>query len=123
MKTNENQYPNKFMIVLHGSTADWKKIPAAKQNELLQRYMAWVETLKQGGRFKSGSELHPVYRNLKTVGQSIVVDGPFPETKEVLTGYFIITANDLDDAIEVSKHCPALAHGDWVQVYEMPNRD
>lgn len=114
---------NKYMVVLHGKPSDWNNIPASQQNEILKRYMAWVEKLKTENRFKSGSELHPVYRDVRTVANKIVVDGPFPETKEVLTGYFVITASALDEAVEVSKGCPALTHGDWVQVYEMPNRD
>ncbi|MGZ5278611.1 MAG: YciI family protein [Pseudobdellovibrionaceae bacterium] len=94
-----------------------------EQTQMIKRYMAWVEKLQSEKRLKGGSEVHPAHRDLKTVNGKIVVDGPFPETKEVLTGYFVIMAKDLDEAVEVSKECPALAHGDWVQVYEVPNRD
>lgn len=111
------------MVVLHGKPSDWSNIPKDHQDQLLKNYMAWVEHLKTENRFKGGSELHPVYRDIKSVNNKIVVDGPFPETKEVLTGYFLITASSLDEAVEVSKACPALSHGDWVQVYEMPNRE
>src|SRR5688572_8606215 len=114
---------NKYMIMLRGKPSEWKAFSDDKQNELLGHYMAWVEKLKGAGRYKGGSELHPVYRDLRSVNNQIVVDGPFPETKEVLTGYFLITATSLEEAIDVSKECPALRHGDWLQVYEMPNRE
>ncbi len=113
----------KYMVILKGKPSDWNKIASEEQQLLLGKYMAWVEKLKAEGRFKGGSELHPVYRDLKSVNGKVTVDGPFPETKEVLTGYFIITAVSLDEAVEASKGCPALIHGDWVQVYEMPDRD
>ena len=112
-----------FMIVLHGKTSDWNKFPDAEQHELIQKYMAWVEKLKSEGRFKSGSELHPQHRDLKSANGQIIVDGPFPETKEILTGFFIIKATSLEEAVEVSKGCPALIHGDRLQVYEMPDRE
>jgi hypothetical protein len=112
-----------FMVVLHGKPSDWNSIPSDQQQQLLGRYMAWVEELKSQDRFKAGSELHPSHRDLRSVNNRIVVDGPFPETKEVLTGYFVIKASSLDEAAEISKECPALSHGDWVQVYEMPSRE
>jgi hypothetical protein len=114
---------NKYMVILHGKPSEWNKFPKEQQDQLIQKYMAWVEHLKVENRFKGGSELHPVHRDLKTVNSKIVVDGPFSETKEILTGYFIITAKSINEAVEVSKGCPALTHGDWVQVYEMPNRE
>ena len=36
-----------------------------------------------------------------------VTDGPFAETKEVLAGYYLIEAADLDEAIAIAKHVPA----------------
>ena len=36
-----------------------------------------------------------------------VTDGPFVETKEVLGGYYLIEAADLDEAISIGKQCPA----------------
>jgi hypothetical protein len=40
-------------------------------------------------------------------GGSIVTDGPFAETKEVLGGYYLIEAPDLDAALEIAKAVPA----------------
>ena len=114
---------NKFMIILRGQPSEWNKISPEEQSQILKKYMAWVEKLNAEGRFKGGSELRPTHRDVKSVNNQITVDGPFSETKEVLTGYFIITAKSLEEAAEVSKGCPALTHGDWLQVYEMPNRD
>jgi hypothetical protein len=36
-----------------------------------------------------------------------VTDGPFVETKEVLGGFYLIEAADLDEAIAIGKQCPA----------------
>jgi hypothetical protein len=46
-----------------------------------------------------------------TVRGDVVTDGPFVETKEVLGGYYIVNAKDLDEAIEIAKLCPAPAGG------------
>jgi hypothetical protein len=54
-------------------------------------------------------------------GRREVTDGPFVETKEVLGGYYLVRADDLDEAIEIAKHCPARFGGVEVrpiQVFE-----
>jgi hypothetical protein len=39
-------------------------------------------------------------------GRPVVTDGPFVETKEVLGGYYVIEAADLDAAVELATHLP-----------------
>lgn len=40
-------------------------------------------------------------------GDVVVTDGPYAETKEVLTGFFLLECTDLDDAIAVAATIPA----------------
>lgn len=40
-------------------------------------------------------------------GGFTVTDGPFTETKEALGGYYLVEADDLDEAIAIGKQCPA----------------
>jgi hypothetical protein len=44
-------------------------------------------------------------------GKSIVLDGPFAETKEQLAGYYILDCKDLDEAIEWAKKIPTGCKG------------
>ena len=44
-------------------------------------------------------------------GRLVVSDGPFLETKEVLGGYYLVEAEDLDDAIAIAKQVPAPSGG------------
>ncbi len=44
-------------------------------------------------------------------GQRQVQDGPFPDTKEQLGGYFVIDVPSLDDALEWAARCPVAATG------------
>jgi len=44
-------------------------------------------------------------------GTSIVLDGPFAETKEQLAGYYILDCKDLDEAIEWAKKIPTGCQG------------
>lgn len=44
-------------------------------------------------------------------GKATVTDGPFAETKEQLAGYFLIEAQDRDDAVRIAKLVPGARIG------------
>lgn len=46
----------------------------------------------------------------------MIVDGPFAESHEAITGYFLLEADGLREAIEIAKECPALAYGLSIEV-------
>ena len=47
----------------------------------------------------------------KPNGAAVVTDGPFPETKEVIGGYFVAECEDLDQAIDVASRIPVAETG------------
>ncbi|MBO0767304.1 MAG: hypothetical protein J2O48_01340 [Solirubrobacterales bacterium] len=46
----------------------------------------------------------------------LIVDGPYADTKEVLGGYFVFEAKDLDEAVEVAQRIPAVRLGGGVEI-------
>jgi len=77
----------------------------------------WQEAMENHGRFAHqvgekggqilGGEALETTTTATTVRGDLVTDGPFVETKEVLGGFYLIEARDLDHAIEIAKLCPA----------------
>jgi hypothetical protein len=51
-----------------------------------------------------------------SVRGDVVTDGPFLEAKEVIAGFYVIEAPDLDTALEVAKRNPATQLGGGVEV-------
>ena len=51
-------------------------------------------------------------------GRLVTMDGPFAETKEMIAGYFILKADNRDEAIELAKACPHIDVG-TVEIREM----
>jgi hypothetical protein len=49
-------------------------------------------------------------------GQTLITDGPFADTKEVLGGYYIIDAADLDAATAFAERVPLLRYGGSVEI-------
>jgi len=59
-----------------------------------------------GAKILGGNALQPT-STATTIRDDVVTDGPFIESKEALGGYYLIEANDLDQALAVAKLCPA----------------
>ena len=49
-------------------------------------------------------------------GGNLITDGPFADAKEVLAGYFVFEASNLDDVLEVAQRVPAVRLGGAVEV-------
>lgn len=78
--------------------------PEAMQAHM-QKWYQWMQSLSQDGTFVAGD---PLQRTGKQVNgtKKTVTDGPFTESKEVVGGYLIVNARDIDHAVEISKGCP-----------------
>lgn len=108
----------RFMVMMHENDNAWEKLSAEEKQRMMERYFAWAEELRRGDHMRGGDPLVRGGRVLRVVG-SEVVDGPFTETKEVLTGYFMLEARDLEEAARLARGCPALTHGEKVIVREV----
>ncbi len=77
-----------------------------RAQQMMQKWMAWLKDLSQKGHIKDQGQ--PLERGGKLVkgSQKTVTDGPFAEAKDVVGGYTLIQARDLDQAVELSKGCP-----------------
>ena len=71
--------------------------------------MAYDEALRDAGRCLASEALQPVHTATSVRvrdGKMSITDGPFAETKEVLAGFYLIDAADLNDAIQVASEMP-----------------
>ncbi|HLK47120.1 MAG TPA: YciI family protein [Bryobacteraceae bacterium] len=82
-------------------------MPDPKAVELMMKYN---ESLKQAGALLGLDGLHPPSMGARVsfaAGKPVVTDGPFPETREVIGGYWMIQVKSKEEAIEWAKRCPA----------------
>ena len=110
---------HEYMLVMTGAAKTWKALGPEENQRLMEKYHAFVDTLRKGKGFTGGSALNQAGFGLRSDKSGVTVDGPFPETKEVLNGYMIFKAENLEEAVELAKKCPALTHGESVQVFEL----
>lgn len=84
--------------------------------QTMQKWMIWLKSLGEKGHIKDNGQ--PLDRGGKLVKgkQKIVTDGPFAEAKDVIGGYTLVLAKDLDQAVELSKDCPIFETDGAVEV-------
>ena len=110
---------SQFMLFIRNGDEPNELSPEQIQ-QAIQRFSAWARKLREHGKLIAAEKLKDnegLMLNARN-GQ-IVVDGPFAETKETIGGYFIIEAGNLEEAIEITKECPALSHGGKVELREV----
>jgi hypothetical protein len=86
----------------------------AQQN--MQRWMSWMKDLDAKGHLKDRGQ--PLDQQGKVVrGQAKQVhDGPYIEAKDIVGGFSIVEAKDINQAVELSRGCPILDGGGSVEV-------
>ncbi|KIU15010.1 YciI family protein [Mycolicibacterium llatzerense] len=90
-----------------------------EQAALSAEYMA----LRFEPQCVGGGHLQPVETATTVRGDGLITDGPYADTKEVFAGYFVIEADNLDDALAWAQRIPAVRLGGGVEVrplFEVP---
>jgi hypothetical protein len=89
-------------------------MPEGEFNAFSDEHVAVDEELKKSGHSIAAEALQPVH-TATTVrvrdGRLFVTDGPFAETKEQLLGFYLIEAEDRNEAIRVAARIPAARVG------------
>jgi hypothetical protein len=97
----------RFMVMVK-ATAD-SEAGVMPSQELLAAMGQFNEELVKAGIMQAGEGLQPSSRGARVrfAGQErTVIDGPFPETKELVAGFWIWKCASLNEAIEWVKRCP-----------------
>jgi len=97
-----------YLILIYEDEAQYATATPEVMNEIMQahnEFAAQVET--SGAKLLGGNALQSTGTATSIRGGSEVTDGPFVETKEVLGGYYVVEAPDLDAALAVGRLCPA----------------
>ena len=107
----------KFMFIFQGNPATPQGSPEQMQAHM-GKWMAWIDKLTKEGRYEAGEPLLPGGK-LVAGKNKTVTDGPYTEGKEVVGGFFLIKAKDINEAVEIAKDCPDFELGASVQVRQV----
>ena len=103
------------LLLLSEDDDAWSQLSEERQAELMEKYGEWSTLLHRNGQLLGRAALGG--RGVVVERQEgKIVQRPDDATKNVPTGYFIITAKNLADAAQIARGCPALDHGERVTI-------
>ena len=108
-----------YMLLIYADESGYADATPEQWSQMAAEHGAFTKAVVDlGGTIVGGAALEPTSTatSVRADGDGgfSITDGPFAETKEVLGGYYVIEARDLDQALEFAKLCPA--HGGTIEV-------
>jgi len=107
------------MLIFHGGIQP--EVSPQDMQSNMGKWMSWVEKLQKEGKYVSGEALLPGGKSVSS--KTAVTDGPYTEGKEVVGGYFVINANNMEEAIAECGDYPDYQYGGQVQVRQVMKFD
>jgi hypothetical protein len=101
-----------YAVFMYAPTLEEGAEPTPNEDELYDRHS---EELQSSGAMVLAFALEDISKATSLRGD-IITDGPFLETKEVIVGFYVIEAYDLDEALAIARKNPIVKRGGGVEV-------
>jgi hypothetical protein len=101
----------RYMLLIYG---DEQALDQAEREACYRESAQLAHHMAANGQFIATAPLHPTAMATSVrvrEGKRVVTDGPFAETREQLGGYFLINAENLDEAIAIAARIPGAQWG------------
>ena len=108
---SEGRRTVRYMLLIYG---DERALSEGEREQCYRESVQLAHEIHAAGQFLAAAPLHPTATATSVrvrEGKRLVTDGPFAETREQLGGYFLINANDLDEAIAIAARIPGARRG------------
>lgn len=90
-----------------------------KLREIMDEVNAWFAKLDGAGKLAGGRPLFDRAVTVSSEAGRSVTDGPFPEAKEAVGGYIVVTTDTFEEAVELAKENPMTKYGLVTEVREI----
>jgi hypothetical protein len=101
-----------YLLLIYDQEKRWTKLSEADQNSEYKEFVAFGKEFEKEIRGGNGLQPTPTAKTVRAHnGKTQVTDGPFAETKEQLGGYYLVEANDIDEAVAIAAKIPWARHG------------
>ena len=104
----------KYMLLIYHNEQSWNSRTDEERQKTYAEYRQLIEELKSSGRYLFGDQLQPaaMAQSVRVRdGKQFITDGPFAETREQVGGFFMIEANDADEANRIAARIPSARTG------------
>lgn len=103
----------KYLCLIYLNEAEMAAMPAEQMDELNRGHLGLNDELRRSGHLVEAEALQPSSQTarLRRGRRVRYTDGPFTEAKELVAGFYLLEARDLDEATEIAARFPGGRHG------------
>lgn len=108
-----------YMLLIRTQGDHLAELSPEQQQQHVQKVMNYMGGLMQSGKLISAQPLD--MEGVIIAGAAgKLKDGPFNETKEVIAGFFLVNAKDLEEAVQIAKANPVFEDGTGARIEVRP---
>lgn len=103
-----------YLLLIYEDENEVQGREETARNQIFDEYRAFTASVREAGQFVAADALQPTTTATSVRvrdGKAITTDGPFAETKEQLGGFYLVEADDLDQAIAIAARIPSARSG------------
>jgi hypothetical protein len=103
-----------YLLLIYNDENQWEQLSDDERKPIVDEYFAFSDSLRDSGNYVLGAPLQPTSTATSVRVRNadvLVTDGPFAETKEQLGGFYLVEANDADEAIAFASRIPGARYG------------
>ena len=106
----------KFLLLQRSQPGNQQQPPSpAQMQDMYAAFNAWKEKFKER-ILDMGGKLTPAGKVVTTAGAT---DGPFVEVKEIVGGFMFVSADSIEQAMEIAREMPMLMPGSSIEIREV----
>ena len=107
-----------FLLLLHEDIKKMNDLSPKEMEALANAHMAWAEELTESGHLISGDGLQE--KSILISGKNAVIkDGPYMESKEIIGGYYLLKAKNMETIVAIAKNCPCHLWGGTTEIRQI----
>jgi hypothetical protein len=106
---------NQFLMIFRGGAIAQKDVAPKQLEEHLAKWGVWMKQLETAGQLQGANALEGTGHTVRG-RKKAVIDGPFAEAKDLLSGYTLIVAKDIKEATQIALECPIYEYDGSVEV-------
>jgi hypothetical protein len=109
----------KYVCLGYYDKGKFDAMTEGEKNALFDLCFEYDDHLRANGHWAGGEALQPQETALTLSwkgGKVATTDGPYTETKEQLGGILVLEARDMNQAVELMRHHPALSYGNLFEI-------
>lgn len=107
-----------FMMIFIGANYEELGLSPEELQTRMGKWFAWGDKMKNQGILKGGEALYPSGKHIKGPDR-VESDGPFAESKELIGGYYTVTADSYEEVTKIAQDFPDFDLGGIVEIREI----